>query len=153
VIVYADASALVKRYVSETHSQEVQELFRAARVIGTSELSRVEVASALSKAVRMGSLTDQEAAKALRALRADWPDFLRLRITDAVLSRGEELAFGRGLRGCDAVHLASAMLWQEILAEPVHLATFDRQLWVATKDSELKAWPSALTTGGSSHRP
>jgi len=53
VIVYLDASALVKRYVEEAGSDEVASLIDAAAVVGTSIVSRAEVAAALAKASRM----------------------------------------------------------------------------------------------------
>jgi hypothetical protein len=42
------------------------------------------------------------------------------------------------------VHLAAALLWQEGLEESVTLATFDRQLWEAGKQSGLTVFPADL---------
>ena len=55
-IVYLDASALVKRYVEEPGSEELQGLLENAGVVGTAAITRVEVVAALAKAVRMGVL-------------------------------------------------------------------------------------------------
>jgi len=44
----------------------------------------------------------------------------------------------------DAVHLASALLWQEKLNMPVTLATFDRELWLAGQKSGMEVWPTEL---------
>jgi len=49
-----------------------------------------------------------------------------------------------GLRGYDAVQLASALSWQESVGEQIVLATFDQQLWEAAKRTGLKAWPDQL---------
>jgi len=54
MIVYLDASALVKRYVSETGSPEVNALLATVAVAGTSVIIRAEVAAALAKSVRVG---------------------------------------------------------------------------------------------------
>ena len=48
MIVYLDASALVKRYVEEAGSDEVASLIDGATVVGTSIVSRAEVAAALA---------------------------------------------------------------------------------------------------------
>ena len=65
-------------------------------------------------------------------------------------SRGEaqrgadDLAWQYGLRGYDAMHLAAALLWQDGLEESVTLATFDRQLWQAGRQSGLAVFPADL---------
>ena len=56
MILYLDASALVKRYVKERGSQEVIALTAAAGAVATSLVSRAEVAAALARAVRLGVL-------------------------------------------------------------------------------------------------
>jgi hypothetical protein len=60
------------------------------------------------------------------------------------VERAEALAWEYGLRGYDAVHLASALTWQESVGEQIVLATFDEQLWEAAKRAGLKAWPDPL---------
>ncbi len=61
MILYLDASALVKRYVAEAGSAEVDALIGDANVIGTSVISRAEVSAALAKAVGVGWLLRDEA--------------------------------------------------------------------------------------------
>ena len=56
----------------------------------------------------------------------------------------DQLAWQHNLRGYDAVHLASAVTWQEALGEVVTLATFDKQLWVAATRAGLVSWPESL---------
>ena len=50
MILYLDASALVKRYVAELGSPEVSAAISQAQVTGTVLLSRAEVEAALAKA-------------------------------------------------------------------------------------------------------
>ena len=57
------------------------------------------------------------------------------------MARADELACELGLRGCDAVHLASALVWQDGMEEGVTVATFDRQLWEAARNRGLAALP------------
>ena len=47
-------------------------------------------------------------------------------------------------RGYDAVHLASALIWQECVGTEILLATFDLQLWEAAPKAGVKAWPDQL---------
>jgi predicted nucleic acid-binding protein len=144
VIVYLDASALVKRYVAEAGSVEVDQLIAGADLIGTAMISRAEVAAALAKATRMSVLPRDEARTALHLFRIQWPDLVRLQLTETILSQADALAWEYGLRGYDAVHLAAACFWQSSLREPVALATFDRQLWEASALAGVRAWPEDL---------
>ena len=144
MIVYLDASALVKHYVVEAGSREVNQLLVRADVLGTATISRAEVAAALSKAVRMDTLARNEAEAALQVFRAEWVDLVRLQLTEAILAQADTLAWEYGLRGYDAVHLAAARFWQSSLGEPVTLATYDRQLWRVGDTVGLVSWP----TGG-----
>lgn len=143
-VVYLDASALVKRYVAEEGTEAVQALLARAEVMGTVAITQVEVAAALAKAVRMELLTRDEAASALEAFREDWQALERLQVTELVLSRAADLAWERGLRAYDATHLAAALIWQEMLGEPVTMATFDRELWEASRVSGLDIWPKEI---------
>jgi uncharacterized protein len=144
MIAYLDASALVKRYISEVGSEAVAKLLTEAQAIGTASISFVEVAAALAKAVRLGGLDRQEAETAQRAFRGDWPDLMRLPVTQPLLDRAADLAWQFGLRGYDAVQLAAAAAWQEALEIPITLATFDRQLWQAAREAGLLAFPADL---------
>jgi predicted nucleic acid-binding protein len=144
MIVYLDASALVKHYVAEAGSAEVNQLLLRADVVGTAAISRAEVSATLAKAVRVGTLTRDEGEAALRAFRAEWVNLVRLQLTETILAQADTLAWDDGLRGYDAVHLAAARFWQSSLGAPVTLATYDRQLWQAGHAAGLVAWP----TGG-----
>lgn len=144
MILYLDASALVKRYVAEPGSTEVSEAITEADLVGTALISRPEVAAALAKAVRMAALTQEEAAACLQILREEWPNLMRVQITEMVVTRADTLAWEHGLRGYDAVHLAAASLWQDALGEQVTFSTFDRQLWEVAKQVGLALHPTDL---------
>jgi len=144
VNVYLDASALVKRYIAEAGSKEVSRLFTLANGLATSLLSRVEVPAALAKAVRVGWVEREKAAAALQIFRVQWSDFMCVQTTEALMALADTLAWEHGLRGYDAVHLASAITWQEALGEGVTLATFDKQLWEAAPEAGLAYWPGTL---------
>ena len=141
MIAYFDASALVKRHVDERGSRETIEFAACAELVATSLVSRAEVAAALAKAVRVKLLEEREAREAQRAFAAQWPDIARIPVTEALVSRAETLAWEYGLRGYDAVQLASAVLFQESLGTAVRLATFDRQLWNAARGVGFEPWP------------
>ena len=141
MIVYLDASALVKRYIEEAGSAAVGRLIEEANLVGTAAITRVEMAAALAKAVRVGVLSREEAALALEVFREEWPSLVRIQVTEPLLRRAEEVAWQEGLRGYDATHLAAALFWQEMLGEPVVVATFDRELWDAARRLAMQVFP------------
>lgn len=144
MILYLDASALVKRYVAEVGSKEIRQLIDESDVIGTGLVSRAEVSAALAKAGRVGVLEPKEATAALNAFRKDWQDLVRVSVSEAVVARADVLAWQYVLRGYDAVHLAMALMWQEVSGETVTLASFDRQLWAVAEPSGLIPFPENL---------
>jgi predicted nucleic acid-binding protein len=150
VIAYLDASAFVKRYVVERGSRETNALIVDAEMTATSIVSRAEIAAAFAKAVRAGLVTHLVARNAQRTFAGDWPDVVRVPVTESLVERAETLAWEHGLRGYDAVHLASALTWQESVGEQIVLATFDQPLWDAAPQAGLKAWPDQLP-GATSH--
>jgi predicted nucleic acid-binding protein len=141
VIAYLDASALVKRYLVERGSRETIEFTSQAEMTATSIISRAEVGAGLAKAVRARVVMDDVAKRAQRSFARDWPDLLRISVTEALAERADSLAWLHGLRGSDAVHLASALTWRESVGEEIILATFDQQLWEAGKRAGMKPWP------------
>ena len=145
MIAYLDASALVKRYILERGSQETIALTAEAEMVATSIGTRAEVAAAFAKAARIGLITQNRARSAQRSFTGDWPDLVRVPVTEALVERAETLAWDHGLRGYDAVQLASALTWQDSVGTEILLATFDQQLWEAAPKAGLKAWPDKLS--------
>ncbi|MEJ2737608.1 MAG: VapC toxin family PIN domain ribonuclease, partial [Anaerolineae bacterium] len=96
MILYLDASALVKRYVAELGSDEVNAAISRADVTGTALISRAEVAAALAKAVRVNALTREEALVAFQVFRNEWPDLVRVQVTELVIARAGTFAWDHG---------------------------------------------------------
>lgn len=144
MIVYVDASALVKRYVTEVGSADANAVIAGAAAVATSLVTRAEVAAALARAVRVGVLDDVGGRRAQRRFSREWPNIMRVPVTEALVARAETTAWAHGLRGYDAVQLASALTWQEAVGEEIVLATFDRQLWEIAPQAGLRAWPAKL---------
>ncbi len=86
MIVYLDASALVKRYVAEAGSGEVRALVREAEATVTALISRAEVVAALARARRSGRLSTQEAAETVRMFEADWEDLVRVQMNEPLVA-------------------------------------------------------------------
>ena len=146
MILYLDASALVKRYVAEMGSLEMSKAIAEAEIIGTVLISRAEVGAALAKAVRARRLTREGALTSLQIFRQEWRDIVRVQVTEMLVARADLLAWDHGLRGYNAVQLAAAILWQDAIGEVVTMATFDQQLWSAAGQMGLEPYPIDLPT-------
>ena len=144
MILYLDASALVKRYVQEAGSVDVNAWIDNAQLLTTGLVTRVEVAAAIARLMRMKVVERNDAERIVNVFREEWESLVRLPIMDTTVARADRLAWQHGLRGYDAIHLASALIWRETLARPVHLATYDRGLWQAGKVEGLLMLPEVL---------
>lgn len=142
MILYLDASALVKRYIREKASQDVNAWIDAAEMVVTGLITRVEVAAAIARAGRMKLITPDETLAALRQFRSEWESFHRLPITENTVIRGDTLAVEHNLRGYDATHLACALIWQETLGAPITMASFDSQLIEAARAVQMAYLPA-----------
>ena len=144
MILYLDTSALVKRYIAEKGSDQVYAWINNADMIATSIISRTEAVAAFSRAFRMKILSEEDTQKAITAFRSEWESFPRLPLTEMTVARGDNLAWELGLRGYDAIHLASAIILQEEINFPITMVTFDRQLWEAATTMGLGILPDLL---------
>jgi len=143
MILYLDSSAIVKKYVSESGSVEVQSAIEQAEAVATTVVSRAEVVAALGKAVRM-VIGKKEAEAMVRSFNKGWRDLVRTRVTERLVKHASDLAWSHGLRGYDAVQLASAAAWQQAIGRNVTLCTFDLKLWEAARVIGLFVFPANL---------
>ena len=126
-LVYFDASALVKLVVDEEGSELAASLWDGCDAALASRLADVEVCAALAAAGRNHDLSARALRSAQRSWNELWAAVRPVELTAAVQERARGLATDHGLRGADAVHLASAL-------------TVDRsKLVVAAWDQRLRA--------------
>jgi len=104
-----DASALTKRYASEAGRDRVLMLFEAASELLVAAHCKTEVASALLRRRRDGSLPAPEFDRAWAAAQRDVADMTLVPL-DAHVERFAFAAMEQGpLRGMDALHVGSAL--------------------------------------------
>ncbi|MBN1878101.1 MAG: type II toxin-antitoxin system VapC family toxin [Anaerolineae bacterium] len=139
--VYFDTSALIKRYIREPQTPQVQEVIDSATRSVTVITTKAEMAGALGRAVRAQRLPSGIARGAWELFCRHWPTLHRVQVAEALVTHAGELALMYGLRGYDAVHLATALYWQTLLGMPVTMVTYDRLLWHTSQTVGLKVWP------------
>ncbi len=113
--IYIDTSALLKRYVLEPHTAEVNAFVDRHAPLGISRLSMLEARCALARRCRAGQITELLETQVLQAIRLDIQDgTLELsQVADTQISRAfdllEQLRATVSLRSLDAIHLAIAL--------------------------------------------
>jgi predicted nucleic acid-binding protein len=145
MIAYVDTSALVKLFVTEEASEATREMLLGAWITGTGLLTHAELGAALARGARRDLISETEALNAQKQIETIWPSWVHIAVDENLVSRAESLAWEYKLRGYDAIHLASALTWQERIEHQVVLATFDRELWEAAQGACMEVWPEKLS--------
>ena len=107
---FCDSSAIIKRYVNETGSNYVDNLAgsRSGNIILLARITRVEVAAAIARRLKNGSIAVADAQNALAAFQHDLTNnYYTVEITPALLSVAVRLVTKYALRGYDAVQFAA----------------------------------------------
>ncbi len=141
VQIYLDTSALVKRYVAEVGSDGVASLLKEAEYQAASIVTEAELPAALGRATRMGIIPERDSQAALKAWEQDREELLWIQLPQNIAQHAGQLAVQDGLRGYDAIHLATALWWQANLGQELVVATYDRELWRAAKAHGLSVFP------------
>ena len=116
---YLDTSALVKRYAREQGTAWIIGLVRGHDVY-TARITGPELIAALTRKVHTGGLQAADATHAARAFRGHWQRrYSIVEVTEVVTDRAMDLAAAHGLRGYDAVQLASALVVEDVRAPRV----------------------------------
>jgi len=138
---YCDTSALLKLYVLEPGSDDFNERVEGRDDLVVSDLVITEVASALSRQLRQGSVTQERIRRVLHDIveRCNDGIYRRVELTREVHRRAEHFLLNltaTPLRAGDALHLALAT-W----ARATSLASFDARLRAAARAVGLTLYP------------
>lgn len=138
---YLDASALVKLYLPEPESDDLDAIVQGRNDLIVSDLAISEIVSALSRRRREGILPALACARLHRKILADVQAgfYRKSDLTVAVHREAERLLLAIddvGLRAADALHLSSATL-----ADAASIVTYDRRMSEAAIRIGLHALP------------
>jgi uncharacterized protein len=141
VILYLDASALVKLYVEEEGAARARDAARDAEIVATCEIAYVEVRAALARRYREGGLSRAGYRQTVRDLDADWPQFFLIAAGGPLVIEAGAIAERFALRAYDALHLASGLAVKGGSDEDVVFACWDRHLAGAAAKAGLNVLP------------
>jgi uncharacterized protein len=134
---YFDTSALIKQFVEESGSMRVEALIAAEPQIATSKVAYAEVHAGLAKKWREGAMTETIYQRTSRLFDSEWTAYIRLDLTEPLLTLTRDLLRRHPLRGFDAIHLASAILLQQQLSEATQFVASDMRLLTAARTEGL----------------
>ncbi len=109
MILYLDTSSLLKLYLEEPGTKDVQSRLERADVVATSVIAYPEAHAALARRHREGALTKREFDAVAEDFRDTWHRFLSVILSTPVYMRAGTLVVTYGLRGMDGIHLASCV--------------------------------------------
>ena len=110
MITYFDTSAIIPIIIKEPSSDTCIRLWNDATRSISTRLIYPEARAALAQAQRTGRLTAANLDEAVKELDSIATEINYLEITEHIAESAGVLAQAHGLRGYDAVHLASAAL-------------------------------------------
>lgn len=137
MIAYLDTSSLMKLFVQEEGSQAVASLVEDSQGVAISLVGYAEARAALGMASREARLTPGEHRRAVRQLEEAWADFIVIAVQEALIRLAGALAEQHGLRGFDAIHLASAVWLQRQIGDAIRFAAADVRLCAAAGSEGL----------------
>jgi predicted nucleic acid-binding protein len=133
---YFDTSVLVKRYVREQGSARARSLLRRHRFL-SSAIAPVEAMSALCRRRAAGELSQPNFTAILLRIRADRAYWQLVEVSPLVLGKAEELIQKAALRTMDAIHVASAMVFQSASGMRIPFITGDTRQRNAADEAAL----------------
>jgi predicted nucleic acid-binding protein len=146
---YFDSSAVVKLYISELGSSWIEQIAQPRKANEEAEslvvfalIGMAETAAAISRHYRRGFITAEMRQTLYRQFMRDHPKrFTTLAITDDIVLKAAEMTQEYMLRGYDAVHLATALSYHQLLTaetgEALIFVTADEVLYRAAQAAGL----------------
>ena len=127
-ILYLDTSSLVKLYVEEEGSNEIEDLVVASPAVATSLIAYAEARSAFARRLREQAFSAAEYREILASFESDWGSYAHAAVTIEIVRLAGNLAEKHALRGFDGLHLSSAVTIGRQSASPVRFSSSDRNL-------------------------
>ncbi len=134
---YFDTSVIVKRYVAEPGSPGARALMQRYRVV-SSALTPIEILSALTRRHAAGDLSDRDFAAILAGMDRDRHLWELVEVTALILGRAEDLVRAGVLRTLDAIHVASALVFESGVGIQVPFITDDHRQRAGARQAGLK---------------
>ncbi len=124
--VYLDTSTYLKLYVKEKGSEKARSLVRKSSILSSAILP-AESFSALSRKRYRGEIDDTLFNKLVNRIRGDLSYIEIVKLSDEVLTKAEKVVLYSPARTLDAVHIASALIFEEESGIKLKFVTSDKK--------------------------
>jgi predicted nucleic acid-binding protein len=137
MILYCDTSALIKRYVEEEGSEDFSKLWERASAVATSVVAFAETMATFNRKFRERVLSAKEYKITTEEFKEDYGQLVLVPLNRDLDKSIENILKRHPLRGFDAIHLASALVFLLSETPPLMFACFDGALNQAARKEGL----------------
>jgi uncharacterized protein len=129
VKLYIDSNAFVSQYTNDNpeHAILTKQAIAQASTTASSPITYPEVRAAFRALRQQKRITQRQYHQAVTDFERDWPTVQTLEVNDALALLAGAIADQHLVRGCDAVHVATALTFHAI-SNDLEFLTFDQQL-------------------------
>jgi uncharacterized protein len=129
VRLYIDSNAFVSQYTNDNpqHAVLTKQAIAQASATTSSPITYPEVRAAFRALRQQKRITQAQYVRAVTDFERDWPTVQTLEVNDALALLAGAIADQHLIRGCDAVHVATAVTFQA-MSKDCQFLTFDQQL-------------------------
>lgn len=110
MVVFFDTSSLLKRYIEEKGSREVDPYFIRENSIWISPVTTLEVNAALKRKIADGSIDYNTYNKAVEYWEQDYRNYLVVPYNEKLIVSALDIIKSHGIKTLDAIQLGSALL-------------------------------------------
>jgi hypothetical protein len=136
-MIYFDSSAIVKRFLEEAGSAEVNNIIRGASLVITSKLTYPEILSAFTRKYKEGDIPKGKFLTVMDEFEKEWSCFMIIEFKDELFSLIKKLIVSHNLRAADSIHLSSALWLKHSVKEDITFVTSDVNLLRAAHAEKL----------------
>ncbi len=124
--VYFDTSVFLKLYVREKGSEEARKIARKSFILSSAILP-AEAFSALTRKRLSGEIEEGTFNTLLNRIKKDLQYIEFVRLVDEVLQKVEDIVLNSPYRTLDAIHIASALIFEETSGINLKFVTSDKR--------------------------
>ncbi|OGW01552.1 MAG: hypothetical protein A2889_00995 [Nitrospinae bacterium RIFCSPLOWO2_01_FULL_39_10] len=137
--IYIDTSTYLKLFLKEKGSDKARKLVKENSLLSSAILTS-ESFSALSRRRQGKEIDDKMFDRLVNRIKKDLPYIEIIKLTDDVLKTAEEVILRSTVRTLDAIHIASALLFQELTGIELTFVTSDKKQEESAKNEGLKTF-------------
>lgn len=126
----------------------MDDLFQTDLLLVSATVGLIEVYATFARKHNAGQVTSESLEQFTEEVELDWERFGRIKLDNAVLAQAKRSAQKFALRGADAIHLGSALMFQtSLIAEQDSFifVTSDKELKKAAQEAGFETFDPATT--------